>query len=57
MVWSGLVREQRGRTWPGREALEGALRYGWGDGLGRGLTMDSPEGWEGLSWLQQRALV
>lgn len=35
----------------------GALRYDWDGGPGMGLKMGSPEGWEGLSWLRQRAPV
>lgn len=44
-------------TWLGREALVGALRYDWDDGLGREPKMGSPEEWEGLSWHRQMTLV
>lgn len=57
MLWLGFALGQRGRTWLGRVAPMGALRYDWGGDPGRGLTMSTPEGREGPSWLQQRDLV
>lgn len=57
VLWPELALGQRGRTWLSREAPVGALRYDWDGGPGRVLKMGSPEGWEGPSWLRQRALV
>lgn len=57
VLWLGFAQGQRGRTWLGREAPMGALRYDWGGDPGRGLTMSTPEGREGPSWLRQRDLV